>query len=78
MSILSTREDGAGFYYGVRGNGDMRQINIRFEPVTEHSKTFAWAVYVGGERVGMARRKDDAEIMALEWMDKNPNPELAE
>ena len=65
MSILSTREDGYGYFYGFR-EGDHRQINVRLE----HGK---WRAYVGGGPIfGNYESKDSAEAAAIAWAEANP------
>lgn len=63
-SILSQQPDGFGYFYGFRWP-DSRQINVKQE--SGH-----WAAWVGGNRVVAARDKQEAEAMAIAWMDRNP------
>ena len=65
-SILSDREDGAGYFYGF-APGDYRQVNIRFEGP-------AWVAYVGGVPVGAYESKDAAEAGAVAYIKANPEP----
>jgi hypothetical protein len=69
MSILSTREDGFGFFYTLEPNG-YRQINVRRERTP--FDRFAWAAYVGGEVIGHYPTKDEAEAGAISWAKANP------
>lgn len=65
MSILSDRQDGAGYWYGFR-DGDYRQINVCVE-------FHCFAAYVGGERIpGKYTSKDQAEAAAIKWAEDNP------
>ncbi len=74
MSILSTREDGYGYFYGFR-EGDHRQINVRLEfrhPPSSNGK-YLWFAYVGGEFIpGGHKSKDAAEAAAIAWAEANP------
>ena len=75
MSILSTREDGYGYFYGFR-EGDHRQINVRREGEDETDplwKAVNWKAYVGGEVIsGWFDTKDQAESAAIKWAKDNP------
>ncbi len=68
MSILSSRADGFGFFYGY-AKPDMRQINVRCE-VTTYG--YCWAVYVGGDLIGDDPTKAEAEARALAWLKAHP------
>lgn len=78
-SILSSRPDGIGMFYGYLGN-DSRQINVVFE-------NGAWCGYVGGEVVYIVPTAGDggdvpaeferAEKACIQFIKDNP-PEKAD
>lgn len=70
-SILSDREDGAGYFYGFR-EGDHRQINVCRVVGSE----WLWHAYVGGEKIiGHYISKEQAEAAAIAWAEANPAEE---
>jgi hypothetical protein len=71
-SMLSTRRDGWGYFYGYR-EGDYRQINVRCEP-TLWLRIIGrpWVGIVGGRPVGTWSSMDAAEAGCIAWMDAHP------
>lgn len=71
MSILSSRPDGYGFYYGLAPDG--RQINVRFEVINGICEPMRYIAYVGGEQLPTGYIfKDEAEAAAIAWAKENP------
>lgn len=82
MSILSQLPDGFGFFYGFV-KGDFRRIDVRQEGYDRPGSTISdgpganwgrWHIWVGGESVGLAETKAEAEANAIAWMKENPEP----
>ncbi len=75
-SILSEREDGAGYYYGFL-EGDHRQINVKRACKSPEW----WVAYAGGEPVTATEdphavlfpTKDAAEAAAIQWIKDHPD-----
>ena len=67
MSILSSKPDGLGFYYGFVPR-DCRRVDVREEGSV-------WYGYVGGEQVVTAPTKDEAERVAVKYIEDNPEVE---
>ena len=65
MSVLSEQSDGMGFHYGFVP-GDFRRIDVRQEGAD------AWGAYVGGEKIATAISKDQAEELAVRYIEANP------
>ena len=64
MSILSKEPDGLNYYYGWLA-GCPGQLNIRYDATDS-----LWHAYVGGEPVGTASSKDEAESLAVAYAKK--------
>lgn len=69
---MALSETADGYFYTFI-EGDPRQINVRLEDViTDGARVPAWVYYVGGERIGAALSKGEAEREAIAWAKKNP------